>query len=325
MTSPDPAPKVSVIIPTYNRAALLPRAVNSVLAQTCQDFELLLVDDCSADDTPQVIAAFADPRIRAFRHDVNRGLSAALNTGIANASAEYCAFLDDDDEFTPNSLADRLTALVAAPPEVALVYGWADWINDTTGEVQPGLRPTLEGEAAFEHTLTPGNIVGNGGLLVRASAAKDVGGFDERLQWGSDSYFTCSIISKYRIISLPKVVAYFHEQHSHLRVTEVSNRKTQMDTYLAVHLDGFQAALEQRPHHFAYLLRWKAALSMEHRRMMESLRYSMAAFKQHPFTPTNIRHILRLIEVFIFYVTPLTRFRGQARTIQRALRLRKGS
>ena len=114
-------PKVSVIIPTYNRASLLPRAVNSVLAQTYSDYEIIVVDDCSPDNTQDVIAAFSDPRIRSFRHVTNRRQSAAINTGIANARGEYIAFLDDDDEFTPTSLADRLAVFASSPTEVALV------------------------------------------------------------------------------------------------------------------------------------------------------------------------------------------------------------
>ena len=75
-------PRVSVVITTYNRAAMLPRAIRSVLAQTYEDYELIIVDDCSADDTPEVTRTFVDPRIRIVRHPDNRGHPAAVNTGI---------------------------------------------------------------------------------------------------------------------------------------------------------------------------------------------------------------------------------------------------
>ena len=210
---PPAAPKVSVIIPTYNRAVLLPRAVESVLAQTCQDFEILIVDDGSADHTPAVIAAFTDPRVRAFRHDPNRGLSAAVNTGIANARAEFIAMLEDDDELTPNSIADRLAPLESAPPDVAMAYGYIDAVNDTTGERIPAHRFTLEDADALEFSLKADALMGIQNMFVRASVAREVGGFDERLSMGVDAFFICNILTKYRIIAVRKLIAVVHNQH----------------------------------------------------------------------------------------------------------------
>ncbi len=88
--------RVTAIIPTYNRAALLPRAIRSVLAQTHRPVELIVVDDGSADDTEAVVAA-CDPSIRYIRHDRNQGQCAALNTGIRAATGEFVCFLDSDD------------------------------------------------------------------------------------------------------------------------------------------------------------------------------------------------------------------------------------
>ena len=317
MTSPDPTPKVSVIIPTYNRAALLPRAVNSVLAQTCQDFELLIVDDCSADDTPQVIAAFTDPRIRAFRHEVNRGLSAALNTGIANASAEYCAFLDDDDEFTPNSLADRLTALAAAPLETALAYGWCDRIDDVSGEAIVSHRFTLEGADAFEFLLKAECLGGDWSMFVRTSAARDVGGFDERLSLGADALFQCCISSKYRIIHVPKIVALAHEQQGRVRVSNIHSWD-RMLRHHEIHRQRFSAEINQRPglRHYlarevpAHWMRLRAVFAMRQRSIPLSLRSAVKAFTIHPLTTKNLRLPLHLLKGFLFYATPLRRFRS---------------
>jgi len=93
-------PKVSVIIPTYNRAHLIGRAIQSVLNQTYQDFELIVVDDGSTDNTNEVIKEFSqkDKRILYIKHDKNKGGSAARNTGIKAARGEYIAFQDSDDE-----------------------------------------------------------------------------------------------------------------------------------------------------------------------------------------------------------------------------------
>ncbi len=104
---------ISVILNTYNRAAVLPRAVESVLAQTHDDFELVVADDGSSDRTRSVVAAFDDPRVRYVRQD-NAGLSAARNLGVASSSGQYVAFLDDDDEVLPGWL-EAFDAKLSAP------------------------------------------------------------------------------------------------------------------------------------------------------------------------------------------------------------------
>ncbi len=101
-------PTVSVIIPTYNRANLVSRAIKSVLNQTYQDFEIIVVDDCSEDNTEEIVKSFNDSRIRYIKHKKNKGGSAARNTGIKRARGKYIAFLDDDDEWLPSKLEKQI-------------------------------------------------------------------------------------------------------------------------------------------------------------------------------------------------------------------------
>jgi len=103
-----PRARVSVVIPTYNRGSLLPRAIRSVLNQTFTDFELIVVDDASTDDTQRVVKGFSDLRVRYFRHERNRGGAAARNTGIGAARGEFIAFLDSDDEWLETRLAEQI-------------------------------------------------------------------------------------------------------------------------------------------------------------------------------------------------------------------------
>ena len=114
---------VSVIIPTYNRASLLPRAIESVLAQTFGDWEIVLVDDGSTDGTAELAARYAATLGDRFVHirQANRGSSAARNTGIDACGGRFVAFLDSDDEFLPNKL-ERQLALFALRPELGFVY-----------------------------------------------------------------------------------------------------------------------------------------------------------------------------------------------------------
>lgn len=119
-------PRVSVIIPTFNRSGYLRQAIASVLAQTYADFEIVVVDDGSTDDTATVVASFADPRIVYLRQD-NAGRSAARNFGMERARGAYLAFLDDDDLFLPQKLAVQ-AAYLDAHAEIGLAAGGAQII-----------------------------------------------------------------------------------------------------------------------------------------------------------------------------------------------------
>ena len=106
-------PTVSVVIPTYNRSWGLIRAVNRVLAQTFEDFELIIVDDFSQDDTPQVVKTLEDPRIRYFRQPQNVGVAENWGTGLRMAEGEFVTFLMDDDSYKPDFLENRVRHLQA--------------------------------------------------------------------------------------------------------------------------------------------------------------------------------------------------------------------
>ena len=175
--TPSNRPQVSVIIPTHNRASLLLRAIKSVLAQSFTDFELLIVDDGSSDDTPTVVAGLSDPRIRSFRHSRSRGSAASRNTGIANAVGEYLAFLDDDDEFLPTKLEEQVQALEEASGDVGMVYVWSDYVGPT-GETLGSRCRTAEGDV-FTDVLMLRLTVGVGStVMIRASALDLIGHFD---------------------------------------------------------------------------------------------------------------------------------------------------
>src|SRR3954468_22320288 len=106
-------PRCSVILPTYNRLRVLPRAIASVLAQDMRDFELLIVDDCSTDGTSDWLKQQSDPRIRVIAAPRNGGPSAARNLGLEAARAPVASFLDSDDVYRPNRLSRALAVFEA--------------------------------------------------------------------------------------------------------------------------------------------------------------------------------------------------------------------
>lgn len=116
-------PLISVIIPTYNRADIINVSLNSVVNQSYQNIEIIVVDDGSTDHTEEVVKSIGDPRIHYVKHLTNRGGSATRNTGIESAKGEYIAFLDSDDAWFPNKLKLQLNAIQShACPEKVVSY-----------------------------------------------------------------------------------------------------------------------------------------------------------------------------------------------------------
>ena len=138
-------PKVSVIIPTYNRAAYVKEAIDSVLGQSYEDYEIIVVDDGSSDDTNAVVKGFGDSRIR-YIYQKNKGISGARNTGIRNARAQFVALLDSDDIWFPQIL-ELEVPILDQNPDLCLVYSKAhamDQEDNPLPQIQ-GLAERYEG------------------------------------------------------------------------------------------------------------------------------------------------------------------------------------
>jgi len=171
----DP-PQVSVIIPTYNRAGCLREAVDSVLAQEFRGFELIVVDDGSTDETPQLLREYGSS-IRMLRQE-NRGVSAARNAGIAASRGELIAFLDSDDAWLPGKLA-RQVEFFRQNPEILICQTEELWVKNGR-RVNPGQRHRKRGGMIFEPSLAL-CLVSPSAVMLRRELFEQVGLFDERL------------------------------------------------------------------------------------------------------------------------------------------------
>jgi glycosyltransferase involved in cell wall biosynthesis len=170
---------VSVIVPTRNRSSLLALTLRSVLAQRDVDFEVIVVDEASSDDTPSVITSFGDPRIRSIRHERPQGVSAARNRGVAEARADWVAFLDDDDLWAPTKLTLQLGALRAS----GATWAYVGQVNiNVHHHVTGGEPPLPPGELIRQlpqHNVVPG---GCSGVIASKDALRRAGLFDTGLQ-----------------------------------------------------------------------------------------------------------------------------------------------
>ena len=252
-------PKVSVVVTTYNRAALLPRAVRSVLAQTYEDYELIIVDDCSTDDTPEVVQRFADSRIHAVRQAENRGQSAAVNTGIRLARGEYIAFLDDDDEWVDTKLLHQVRTLDASDPRVGLVYTWFDYV-DTSGTRHAGGRSVLSGDVS-QNMLRWELPAPTSAYLVREKAARQIGGFDEELTIATDRDFLARLSMRWHVAVVGDVLMLMHEG-THVRSAQRPGALDSLVKSLKSYISKFDRELSERPSTFARLLRLLAITEM---------------------------------------------------------------
>lgn len=197
---------VSVIIPTYNRAQLIKRAVVSVLKQTYRDFELIIVDDGSQDETEEIIDKIIKEtqgdRIRYIKLDRNQGVSHARNVGIQEAKYEYIAFLDSDDEWMPLKIELQMQKMLNADKEVALVFcrmGGKKRDSEERYVCPPENVPKEILVGNLFSGLLQQNVIGTPTMLVRKECLKQVGGFKESLRCIEDWEMILRLARKWKI------------------------------------------------------------------------------------------------------------------------------
>ena len=169
-------PIVSVIIPSYNRGYCIAACLRSVLAQSFGDFEIIVVDDASGDDTRAQVASVVDPRIQYLVHDKNQGGAVARNTGIAIARGEFIAFLDSDDHWLPDKLEKQIVSLQRLGPTWGLSYTWLSCVDDN-GKETLRINPDIDG-ACFEEMMVSNFIGSFSNIVVRKSLLVEVGALD---------------------------------------------------------------------------------------------------------------------------------------------------
>jgi glycosyltransferase involved in cell wall biosynthesis len=174
---------VTVLIAVYNGGAYLHEAVQSVLAQTFEDFELLIVDDASSDDAISELPN--DPRIRVLRNERNLGQIPSLNRGLHEARGDLVARLDHDDVCLPRRLEAQVD-LLDRRPEVALTATWVDIVH-TQGRLWTHVRPRIDSFADFVCHIVSGHVyLVHPSLMFRRDVVVELGGFDESLNAAED-------------------------------------------------------------------------------------------------------------------------------------------
>jgi glycosyltransferase involved in cell wall biosynthesis len=205
-------PVFSVIIPTYNRAHVITRAIQSVLEQTFSNFELIIVDDGSTDQTDAVIGSINHPRLRYIRQE-NKGVSAARNAGVALAHGQYVTFLDSDDEVLPEWLANLAQVFQAG--QAGIVCVGSKVIIEQNGQHQQTIVLPRKMGALFEHQ--EGLFAPPGTFALRRELFETVGGYVEGLPFSENTELAIRLIPHcidegWSIVSLAKPLVLYHKQ-----------------------------------------------------------------------------------------------------------------
>lgn len=204
--------KISIIMPCFNVSAHISESVGSALGQTFYNIELIIVNDGSTDKTLQILHRISDPRLKIISQQ-NRGVSAARNRGLAEATGDYIAFLDSDDAWSPDCLKKLYNALQSEPEAVLAYCGWQN-VGLPGGRGEPYVPPDYESHQKLESLLRtcPWPIHA---ALTRRSAIEAAGGFDEHFSNAEDYGLWLRITLFNRIVRVPEVLAFYHFHEGH--------------------------------------------------------------------------------------------------------------
>ncbi len=218
-------PKISVIIPVFNRITLISKAIESVIAQTFNEWELIVVDDCSTDNTYQFLCDKYknDNRISIVQTPKNSGQGSARNFGIQLCNAPFIAFLDSDDIWHPKKLDHQYSLFSSNDNTLGMVYCGGILVdeNGTKGEIKPYLRGWIE-ESLFVNLKGLGSS--NSGIMIRKEVVEKVGMYNTKLPSQADLDFFVRIARHYRIDFIDDYYTIIYSGNSVKRIS--NNRKS---------------------------------------------------------------------------------------------------
>jgi glycosyltransferase involved in cell wall biosynthesis len=282
-------PKVSIVIPTFNRPERLRQALLSVVRQTVGDFEVFVVDDGSRDGTAlNVVEAFEDTRLHCIRLPISRGPGAARNAGLARASAPYIAFLDDDDEWLPEKLEVQLGILETCAETVGGVYS----ARITVDEVAATTAVTRFAQKKFD--IDKGNIaITTSSILLRRESLDAVGLFDETLFSGQDFDMWIRLAQVCDLVYVDRPLIKYFIHHGY-RITDDDARKAEAQELLfKKHRRLFEA--NRRAFCLMYV-----GLGLRYRRLGDGARGRRALYKALRLWPLEPR-------VYWAFIRPVVR------------------
>lgn len=208
MMTTGEAPRVSIILPTYNRAHCIINAIESVYRQSYQNIELIIIDDASTDNSGKLISELIKNsyfRTKFFIMKKNVGPSAARNVGIAHSSGNYITFLDSDSVYYENKINKQVDLLVKSSSDVGACFCQFRHVYKNRVEIFPGEELIEDGDDILSKLLNK-NFIGTPAVMIKREVFEDVGVFDERLECFEDWELALRIAQKYKISYIKEVL-----------------------------------------------------------------------------------------------------------------------
>lgn len=298
----DSSPRVSVVMAAYDYGHYIAQAIQSVVDQTFVDWELIIVDDGSTDDTRDVVTPFlTDERIH-YHYQVNRGQPGAENTGINLSRGQFLAFLDADDVWLPTKLAKQL-GIFESSPQTGVVYSGRITIDPNGRELAP--KPQAHFRGRVLHQLFRDNFVCFSSSVVRREVFKDVGLFNEEYRHANDYDLWLRAAMHWGFDVVDEPLVRYRTGHANLTSrgdTQLLTALKIMQRFAAAHKDVIPPSLLRQCFVETYC---HLALAYRDRSVMRALLAYMDAFRWSPFSygvwrgvaslcmPESMRRILR--------------------------------
>jgi hypothetical protein len=268
-------------MPTYNRASYLARSISSVIEQTLENWELIIVDDASTDETPQVLEKFssADPRITVVRNQENSGLPGSLNVGFSRARGIYLSWTSDDNMYRPNALAVMVSAL-QANERVDLVYAGVRQVDENGNPI------------GYLHALPPSQISNNcvvhACFLYRRKLQEALGGYRNEVHFAEDYDFWLRAFCRFKFQAIDEDL-YLYTTHAQSMSSEQERVQTATEKALLDVLPELQRANSSVAAGVALRL---SRMYLNGGRRLSALAMMFRAFRIDPQTAMENRKLL---------------------------------
>ena len=282
-------PLVSVIMPTYDRAAVLMEAVESVLRQTYPHLELLVIDDGSTDDTLERLNKIEDGRLRVILAN-HRGAASARNRGLKEARGEFIGFCDSDDLWVAEKLTWQVDYL-RKHPEASLVYGDAASFRDGKIEIRSYFKERTPSQGDAFPALLQKNFIPSGSVLMRKVCLDEIGYFNESLKTSEDYELWLRFCLRFQVSYVSKVLVKVRRHSGNI----TSDDQTTCENHLAV-LNSVKSRLQNRVPKsvmrkaYARTYRHMGYNHLLHRRFKESQWALLQSLQLDPFSPSTYRY-----------------------------------
>jgi glycosyltransferase involved in cell wall biosynthesis len=268
--------KVSVVIPTYNRAHFLGKAIDSVLSQSYKNLEVIVIDDNSVDNTTELVSGYKDKRVKYVKNSANRGCIRARNQGIEQAKGDYIQFLDSDDELFSSKFEKQLEHFQALPNEVGLIYCGFCYASGKTGQIIKYISPKLYGNVhnrLFEKNLFPIHAP-----IIRKECFEKCGIFDATLPACEDWDLWIRISRYYKFAFVPDILAKYNI-HGKQKSTEVESVIRARERIA----EKYRGELSRRPRVLGKHLKEIASLYCLNDQPAKGRKYFIASIRSDPF------------------------------------------